>query len=236
MRNLLAICAVVCTTGVAFAQQSQNPMSYEAVAKAKQGAWAEYTMSMKGQAQQIKMRYAVVEKTDKQMGLEIDSNTPMGEMHMMMTFEPAPPDAWKLAKAKMQMGNNPPQDMPAAVMASNGIKKNDQPGKLVGSEKVTVPAGTFDTKRYTRTLPKEAGGSTIDVWMSDKAIPTGLVKMTDARGVEMVLSKTGSDAKARPMSAAGSTGAAGSPAAAGTASGTTEKPAKTDKSSAPAKK
>src|SRR5205807_9515471 len=92
MRNFLAVIAVVCSSGVAFAQQSQNPMSYEALAKAKPGAWAEYTMTMKGQAQQIKMRYAVVEKTDKQMALEIDSSTPMGDMHMAMTFEPSTPD------------------------------------------------------------------------------------------------------------------------------------------------
>ena len=40
MRNFLAVIAVVCSSGVAFAQQSQNPMSYEALAKAKPGAKA----------------------------------------------------------------------------------------------------------------------------------------------------------------------------------------------------
>ena len=58
-----------------------------------------------------------------------------------------------------------------------------------------MPAGTFDTKHYKHELPKEAGGMTLDVWMSDKALPTGVVKMSGAGGIEMVLSATGSGAK-----------------------------------------
>lgn len=200
MRNLLALVVAASFGGVAFAQQSQNPMSYEAVAKAKSGSWAEYTMSMKGKAGQaapptIKMKYALVDKSDKAMGLEIDSATPMGQMAIHMNFEAATADSWKLVKARMQMGQNPPQDMPAAALATGGIKKNDPPGKLVGSETVTTPVGKFETKHYTRVMPPEQGGSTIDVWMSDKAVPTGLVKMTDSRGAEIVLTATGNDAK-----------------------------------------
>ena len=38
---------------------------------------------------------------------------------------------------------------------------------------------------------------TLDVWMSDKAVPTGVVKMSGAGGIEMVLSSTGTGAKAK---------------------------------------
>jgi hypothetical protein len=199
MRNLLAIAAAVAVlpcSGVAFAQQ-QNPMSYEAIAKAKAGAWAEYTMSMKGQQQQVKMKYAVVEKTDKSLAIEVESATPMGPVLMHMAFEGAPPDAWKMTKMRMQMGTNPAQDMPAAALTVGTIKKGESPGKLVGSEKVTVAGGTFDTKHYTRTLPPDQGGTTLDMWMSDKAVPTGLVKMKDSRGVEGSLTAMGTDAKAK---------------------------------------
>jgi hypothetical protein len=227
MRQILTIAAVVCSAaGVASAQgQGQNPMSYDAVSKAKAGSWAEYTMSMKGQPP-IKMKYAVVDKSDKKMAMEIDSSTPMGQVMMHMEFEAAPPSEWKLVKARMQLGANPPQDMPTAALATGGIKKNETPGKLVGSEKVTTPAGTFETKHYTRVMPKEAGGSTVEMWMSDKAVPTGLVKMADSRGVEVVLSSTGTDAKPKmDLSKPAPGGTAPAPAPATKPTGESAKPA-----------
>ena len=196
MRNLLAIFAVVSVAGVASAQHS-NPMSYDAMAKAKQGAWAEYTMSVPGSPQKLTVRYAVVEKNEREMTMETDSQTPMGPVHSSMTFAPSPPDAWKLVKARIQMGTQPVQDVPAAKLTEGSVKKSDSPGKLVGAEKITVPAGTFETKHYKNEMPKEAGGMTLDVWMSDKAIPTGVVKMSAAGGVEMVLAQTGTGAEAK---------------------------------------
>src|SRR4051812_33398695 len=169
MRTLLAVAFVAAVGGVASAQS--NPMSYEAMAHAKKGQWAEYSMSMPGSPQKLTVRYAVVEKNEREMTMETDSQTPMGPVHSSMTFAPSPPDAWKLVKARMQMGTQPAQDVPAAKLTEGSVKKSDTPGKLVGAEKITVPAGTFDTKHYKHDLPKEAGGMTLDVWMSDKAVP-----------------------------------------------------------------
>ena len=73
MRNLVVAVAVVSLAGVASAQ-SKNPMSYEAMAKAKKGAWAEYTMSMAGQAQKLTVRYAVVDKNEPPMPGHIKLN------------------------------------------------------------------------------------------------------------------------------------------------------------------
>ncbi len=227
MRKLLPIILVGAFAGAASAQQ--NPMSYEAMTKAKPGTWAEYTMSMPGQADKLKVRYAVVEKTDREMTMETDSNTPMGTVHSSMTFAPSPPDTWKLVKARMQMGTNPPQDVPATKLAEGSVKKTDTPGKLVGTEKVTVPAGTFETKHYKHELPKEAGGMTLDVWMSDKALPTGVVKMSGAGGIEMVLSSTGMGAKPRADAPSGQKVAPAAPA-----SGATSAPP--EKAPAPVKK
>jgi hypothetical protein len=195
--RILVVVAFLAASGVASAQQS-NPMSYEAMAHAKQGAWAEYTMSMPGSPQKLTVRYAVVTKNEREMTMETDSQTPMGPVHSSMTFAPSPPDAWKLVKARIQMGTTPAQDVPAAKLTDGSVKKSDTPGKLVGAEKITVPVGTFETKHYKHDLPKEAGGMTLDVWMSDKAIPTGVVKMSAAGGMEMVLSSTGTGAKAKP--------------------------------------
>jgi hypothetical protein len=196
MRTLLAVAFVAAAGGVASAQS--NPMSYEAMAHAKKGQWAEYSMSMPGSPQKLTVRYAVVEKNEREMTMETDSQTPVGPVHSSMTFAPLPPDTWKLVKARMQMGTQPAQDVPAAKLTEGSVKKTDTPGKLVGAEKVTVPAGTFETKHYKHDLPKEAGGMTLDVWMSDKAVPTGVVKMSGAGGIEMVLASTGMGAKSKP--------------------------------------
>jgi hypothetical protein len=196
MRNLVVVTILAAFGGVASAQS--NPMSYEAMSKAKKGQWAEYSMSMPGSPQKLTVRYAVVEKNEREMTMETDSQTPMGPVHSSMTFAPSPPDGFKLVKARMQMGTQPAQDVPAAKLTEGAVKKTDTPGKLVGAEKITVPAGTFETKHYKHDLPKEAGGMTLDVWMSDKAIPTGVVKMSGAGGIEMVLASTGMGAKAKP--------------------------------------
>ena len=113
MRHLVVFATVLAASaGVASAQQ-KNPMSYEAMTHAKKGTWAEYTMSMPGAPQKMTVRYAVVEKTDRELTMETDSQTPMGPVHSSMTFAPSPPDAWKLVKARMQMGTAPAQDVPA---------------------------------------------------------------------------------------------------------------------------
>jgi hypothetical protein len=195
-----AVAAVVLVAGLAAtaSAQQQNPISFDTISKAKSGQWAEYTMSMKGQPQTITMRYAVVERADKLLGLEIDSKTPMGPMVMHMQFTATAPDVWNLSKAVVQMGDQKKFVSPEEMKAGD-IKKADTPGKLVGTETVTVPAGKFEAKHYQRkaAMPNQPGEQLIDVWMSDKAGPTGLVKMTAANGVEAVLSGTGSDAKAQ---------------------------------------
>jgi hypothetical protein len=207
------ISATISVGSVAFAQQ-QNPISFDAINKAKNGQWAEYTMSMKGQAQTIKMRYAVVERSDKLLGLEVDSKTPMGPVVMHMQFTPTNAETWNMSKAVVQIGEQK-KFMTAEEMKTGDIKKADAPGKLVGTETVTVPAGKFEAKHYQRkaTMPGAPGEQTIDVWMSEKALPTGLVKMAASNGVEAVLSGTGSDAKAQLSLDATDKGAAGEKAA-----------------------
>jgi hypothetical protein len=116
----------------------------------------------------------------------------------------------------MQMGPQT-QDMPPAAMAQGGIKKNDVPGKLVGTEEVKTAVGSFSCKHYQKQTPKEAGGSTIDMWINDKVMPTGLVKMADSRGAEAVLTAIGADAKAK-MNLSATAPAAPPPATSGESS------------------
>ncbi|HEX4457093.1 MAG TPA: hypothetical protein VIA18_03940 [Polyangia bacterium] len=199
MRTVLAFVIVSCFAGVAGAQQ-QNPISFDALAKSKAGQWAEYTMSAKGQPQTIKMKYALVAKTAKEAAFEIDSVTPMGPVLLHMTYEPAGADGWKLVKARMQMGPNA-QDMPEGQLAAGGIKKGDVFGKLIGTEQVKTAAGSYSCKHYQKPMPADAMSptpGTIDIWISDKALPTGMVKMVDSQhGAEAVLTSAGGDAKAK---------------------------------------
>jgi hypothetical protein len=62
--------------------------------------------------------------------------------------------------------------------------------ELVGTESVTVPAGTYSCEHYRM---KDGSG---DAWISDKVSPWSLVKMQDQRRVT-VLAKTTTDAKDR---------------------------------------
>jgi hypothetical protein len=60
--------------------------------------------------------------------------------------------------------------------------------ELVGTESVTVPAGTFSCQHY-----RMKDGSS-DAWVSDKVAPWGLVK-TQGKNSSMVLTKVITDAK-----------------------------------------
>ena len=89
------------------------------------------------------------------------------------------------ARTIMQMGNNPPMEMPAA-MASKVQRPVEIKDKAddIGSESVTVPAGTYTCEHY------RAKDGTGDVWLSDKVNPFGLVKSVDKDGSTVVLVKT----------------------------------------------
>ena len=60
--------------------------------------------------------------------------------------------------------------------------------ELVGTESVTVPAGTFSCQHY------RAKDGSSDVWISEKVAPWGLVKM-QGKNNSMVLTKVITDAK-----------------------------------------
>ena len=84
MRHSLiaAVVAAALVSGAGVASAQSNPMSYEAMNKAKQGSWAEYTMTMPGGPNKMTVRYAVVEKNERELTMETDSQTPMGPVHL----------------------------------------------------------------------------------------------------------------------------------------------------------
>ena len=68
------------------------------------------------------------------------------------------------------------------------IEKNTEKWHTVGSESITVPAGTFSCEHWSKDDGKG------DVWVSSKISPMGMVKSVDADQT-MVLTKVITDAK-----------------------------------------
>ena len=90
----------------------------------------------------------------------------------------------------MQAPGRPPMEMPLAMMSRMGggphppATSGHPQGEMLGTESVTVPAGTFTAEHFRSTN----NGRTSDVWASTKVAPYGLVKMTSA-DTNMVLVK-----------------------------------------------
>jgi hypothetical protein len=96
----------------------------------------------------------------------------------------------------IQFGGQPPMemtgDMMSGTMAKQGAKMGDirSGGQNLGSDTVTVPAGTFACDHWRSS----EGG---DVWISPKAPPFGLIKTANKDGSTFILVKLLTDEKDR---------------------------------------
>jgi hypothetical protein len=99
-----------------------------------------------------------------------------------------------VARMIFQEGNDDPMEMPMRMMQMGGPPKQPQKADIregatrVGSESITVPAGTFECEHW-----KNSEG---DYWVSEKVAPLGLVKAV-TKDSTMTLTKTVSDAKTK---------------------------------------
>jgi hypothetical protein len=122
--------------------------------------------------------------------LETTADSPMGAMTMKMLAAPDGPNI-TIAKMIMQMSGQQPMEMPTQMgrigEQNLGTDIRDKAEK-VGSESVTVPAGTFTADHYRM---KDGSG---DFWLSEKVSPYGLVK-GQGKDFNMVLTKVITDAK-----------------------------------------
>jgi hypothetical protein len=95
----------------------------------------------------------------------------------------------------MQPPGQDPMEMDSGMMAGRGGKQTTpvniaDKAELVGTESVTVPAGTFSCQHFRM---KDGSG---DAWISDKVTPWSLVKY-QGKDSTMVLAKVVTDAKDR---------------------------------------
>jgi hypothetical protein len=116
-----------------------------------------------------------------------------GNTYMKYLFAPGA----GMTKMIMQMPGQDPMEMDMSMMGARGPAASPTASatpsdirakaELVGTESVTVPAGTFSCEHYRA---KDGSG---DAWISDKVAPWGLVK-TQGKS-SMVLVKVITDAK-----------------------------------------
>jgi len=163
------------------------------------GSGAQYQMTTQNGA--MTFAYAVVGKEDAAGGtgywVEIRTQSPQTKEEMVMKqLMVVSGDKPQIKRMIMQMPGRPPMEMPVSMMSGmarrgeGGGGGDTSPGEKVGTETITVPAGTFACEHYRKQEPQ----GTVDVWVSSKVSPYGTVKVTSG-GMTMVLEKTLSDEK-----------------------------------------
>jgi len=103
-----------------------------------------------------------------------------GEEIVIKTLMVQEGDALEMKRMIMQAAGEDPMEFPVQMMGQGGRAKQDadisNDAVLIGTETITVPAGTFTCKHY------RAKDNSSDVWVADNAPPWGLVKMTAKDG------------------------------------------------------
>jgi len=171
------------------------------------GSGAQYQMTAKNGT--MSFAYVIVGQEDVEGSagywMEIRSENPgmPGEMVMKQLIV-AGGDKPQIKRMIMQSPGSPPMEMPMGMMPGMGKRGqgagagDTSPGEKVGSETITVPAGTFECDHYRKQEPR----GTVDVWISSKVPPYGMVKMSSAEMtmvLEKVLSNETSHIKSEPQ-------------------------------------
>ncbi|MGA9057669.1 MAG: DUF4412 domain-containing protein [Terriglobia bacterium] len=171
------------------------------------GEGAQYQMTAKNGT--MSFTYAIVGKEDVEgstgywMEMRMESPGMPGETvmkHLMVLGGDRP----QIKRMIMQSPGSPPMEMPMGMMLGMGQRGqapgqgDTSPGERVGSETITVPAGTFECEHYRKVEPH----GTVDVWISSKVSPYGTVKMSSGEMtmvLEKVLSNETSHIKGEPQ-------------------------------------
>jgi hypothetical protein len=192
----VVVCFVFVMASAASAQMGmrQTPMP-RGLFNPVVGSGAQYEIQS-GSAPKTTVEFAVVGK-DSVNGKDAYwlewtvTGTQMGDIIMKVQMVPDGSNTSSV-KTIMQMGNNPPMEMPAGMMG-RGNTNTSQPADIrgqaedVGSESITTRAGTFTCEHYRA---KDGSG---DTWVSEKVSPFGVVK-SQGKDTTMVLTKVVTDA------------------------------------------
>lgn len=162
------------------------------------GSGSEYTLTNKGKDMDFSVVALGKEDVAGEAGYWMEmrmTNEQLGGEMVMKTLVVSSAGAAGVKRMIMQQPGRPPMEMPSMMMnmmqshqsAAITTKGEGGPGgtgELVGTESVTVPAGTFSCQHYRK---QDARGTT-DLWISTQVTPYAMVKMTGP-DVTMVLKK-----------------------------------------------
>jgi hypothetical protein len=194
---LLAACVSLAIGAVARAQMGMNFFKRPAIAdffKPVVGSGAVYqTIDTARNADKSSMEMLVVgremvgAKEGYWLEFSIETKAMNGTMYSKVLVTK---DDFEMHRTIFQLPGAPAMEMPAGTGAGQGKKIGDNLSQWsqVGTETVTVPAGTFVCQHWTK---KDGKG---DVWVNDKIIPFGMVKEVSSGSSEVLL-KTIADAK-----------------------------------------
>jgi len=178
----VVLAAVFGIAGPAGAQRMAQAPSIPGEFKPVVGSGAQYEVTTK-KNEKMNWAYAVVGKETVEgaegywleMRLEGAKEGGMVMKHLLVVRGGKP----EVKRMIMQTPGQPPMEMPMGIMGGmmqrgQRAASEQELGERVGTETVTVPAGTFLCEHY-RT---KSGKTPADVWISAKISPYGLVKMT----------------------------------------------------------
>lgn len=143
--------------------------------KAAVGSWSEYTMTLEG-LPAIKQKFAVVGRDAATHSIEMTTEGgPLARgtrmvLRFVLDTDPAKTD--RVRKAVMQLGDNPPMELPSSTGQFSPLSPRKQVG---GARPLKVAAGTFKARHYKDK--SAANGSVMEVWTSDEVPPFGIVKL-----------------------------------------------------------
>jgi hypothetical protein len=164
------------------------------------GAGSEYLMTSKGKEMDVTSVSLGKEDVDGATGFWMEQRIVSAELGGEMVMKSLVVNTGTQAGIKrmiMQQPGKPPMEMPTMMMSmmqqrqgqatpqGGGAGSGGGRGELVGTESVTVPAGTFSCEHYR----KQDQHGTVDLWISKDVTPYAVVKMTGT-DVTMVLKKT----------------------------------------------
>lgn len=200
MKSLKVFAGVVCLLAIAAAASAQMGMGMRqspiprGVFSPVVGSGAAYEITT-SDGRKTNIEYAIVGKESvngKDAYWMEWTTSGMGSGQMVMKMLTAVGDSTVTSRMIMQMPGRPPMEMPAQM--TGRMNGQSAPADIrstaedVGSESVTVPAGTFTCEHYRM---KDGSG---DTWVSTKVNPFGVVKH-EGKDSTMVLTKVITDAK-----------------------------------------